>query len=219
MKTKNYDFKQIYNYLPSSFQNALVSIYGVLNDSRRYGLSFDEALEKVIKQDADAEKLKEIQAKLLSDFIKHAENSNYWKRRFLEFSLDVNGDPFVEIKKLPVITKSEVRDNASDIVIPVASMRKRSTSGSTGAGLSFFGDKEFEAIQWAVWWRYWLRYGIRRDMWCAHFGGKTVVPIHRKTPPYYRVNYFSRQVMFSAYHLSSSSVVDYISVLNSKKIK
>lgn len=209
---------KVYNALPSIVQTCAVSLYGYMNDKKRYGACFREKLECYTRNDllAPAE-LRKVQSCLLSDFLRHSNESVFWRRRFHKYEVDLDGDPTIEIKKLPILTKAEVRANIDDILISVPALRRKSTSGSTGTGLVFYGTEESESAQWAVWWRYWGRLGIRRGTWCAHFGGKLVVPRRSKAPPYFRYNLASKQMMFSSYHLSEDTVCHYVEALNEKK--
>ncbi|MDH4078457.1 MAG: hypothetical protein OEU68_01425 [Nitrospira sp.] len=70
-----------------------------------------------------------------------------------------------------------------------------------------------EKERWAVWWRYRQWHGISRDMWCGYFGGRSVVPLQQFEPPYWRVNYPGRQILFSGYHLSPNTSAEYLAAL------
>jgi phenylacetate-CoA ligase len=92
------------------------------------------------------------------------------------------------------------------------------TSGTTGSGLVFPVALSAEREQWAVWWRYRQSHGITRDTWCGYFGGRSIVPLSQKKPPYWRVNKPGRQLMFSAYHLGEKTAAEYVQALVNHKI-
>ena len=46
-----------------------------------------------------------------------------------------------------------------------------------------------------------------------YFGGRSVVPLRQSKPPYWRVNYPGRQILFSGYHLSPTTAAEYLSAL------
>ncbi|NYT60520.1 phenylacetate--CoA ligase family protein [Alcaligenaceae bacterium] len=210
---------RIYRRLPYFLQNMAISVFGFFNDKKRFGIEFERFLKEYSENNnRSLDEIMHIRATSLSRFLKHSNKSLFWHNRFAKYDVDLNGDPLVQIKKLPLLTKSEVQENLNDIKISVAGLRPISTSGSTGSGLAFWGNESSEAAQWAIWWRYWGRFGINRGTWCAHFGGKMIVPILRRKPPYYRLNLASKQMMFSAYHLSETTVFDYIQALNKKRI-
>lgn len=209
---------KLYNMMPAVCQNFIVSGYGFFNDRRRYGAHFFRELEQCMDRSAwSSEAIRSFQRLSLSGFLLHAQRSEFWAKRFAAYGVDVEGDPYSEISKLPLLTKAEVRENAKDIVIRSSGIQEKSTSGSTGSGLQFWGCVKSDAAQWAVWWRYWGAFGIERGIWCAHFGGKNIIPITRKKKPFYRTNYPSKQIMFSAYHLSPDTVGDYVRALNKMK--
>lgn len=211
--------KRVYDVCPSGVQSALVSFYGYLNDRRRYSYPFKQCRGELLENDSlSSEELRAYQKKKLQAFLRHSVKSSFWESRFRKYGVDVDGDPYEQISKLPILNKEEVRDKVDEIHIPRKGSYNISTSGSTGTGLKFWGDRNSEAFQWAVWWRYWSRFGIKRGMWSGHFGGKAIVPINNKNPPFFRTNYASNQVVFSAYHLSPSTVGNYVSAINKKRL-
>ncbi|MGQ9847591.1 MAG: hypothetical protein ACUVQP_08860 [Bacteroidales bacterium] len=71
--------------------------------------------------------------------------------------------------------------------------------------------------QWATWWRYFHWHGIKLGTWCGYFGGRLVVPISQKNPPFWRYNYPGKQIFFSAYHMNERNLKFYIEELRKKK--
>ncbi|MFP3860407.1 MAG: hypothetical protein ACLFUW_06255, partial [Bacteroidales bacterium] len=71
----------------------------------------------------------------------------------------------------------------------------------------------------AIWWRYRRMHGISLNDWCGWFGGRIIVPIKQKKPPYWRTCYPLKQVMFSAHHLNNSTVKDYFYEMKNRKLK
>jgi phenylacetate-CoA ligase len=92
------------------------------------------------------------------------------------------------------------------------------TSGTTGSSLVFPVTLGAEKEQWALWWRYRKCHEITRDTWCGYFGGRSIVPLSQKKPPYWRLNKPGRQLMFSAYHLSENTARHYIMALVENQI-
>ena len=85
-----------------------------------------------------------------------ATRSPFWKERFLENNVDIKGENILEeIKKLPILTKTEVLENVEGIKtnLPDERLTEIKTSGTTGAGLIFPQTISMENKQWAVWWR------------------------------------------------------------------
>lgn len=209
-----------YHSLPLWAQHAAVSTLGLFNTRHRYSKDFDRTLEEYMKNLAlSKEQLKDFQREELSKLLKSATHSEYWKERFNKFSVNPHGDPYSEIKKLPILTKGEVKQNVHKIRIKGERLTVKSTSGSTGSGLLFYSSRKSEAKQWAVWWRNWQRLGISRKLWCAHFGGKPLVDPEQNSGPYYRINLPAKQLMFSSYHISPRTAKEYIDEIKKRNIR
>ncbi len=125
-----------------------------------------------------------------------------------------------DLSALPILTKATVQQHLTEFRSDLAPGMQCSTvhtSGTTGAGLIFPMTLEAEREQWAVWWRYRSRFGIDRKTWYAHFYGKTIVPQSQSEPPFWRVNWPGRQILFSAYHMSQRNLGLYIDELNRRQ--
>lgn len=206
-----------YLFLPVWMQNLALSLFALLNDHRRYGGGYKNIEKEVISTfDFGEQKIKCVQAERLRAHLNNAVKSRYWSRVFKEYGVDVNGDPEQELRKLPIITKKDVRENAQDILISDISDKLYSvhTSGTTGAGLCLWETREAEAIRWATWWRYRIANGIEHSSWCGLFAGRDIIRQGCKKPPFYRINYKSKQVLFSCFNLSKESVVSYVDAIN-----
>jgi phenylacetate-CoA ligase len=122
-----------------------------------------------------------------------------------------------EVKKLPVLIKTEVQEHTELIQNPGIEkdrLLSSHTSGTTGSGLVFYETPTAEKERWAVWWRYRAWHGLTQDMWCGYFGGRSVVPLPQSVPPFWRLNYPGRQILFSGYHLSPATADVYLEALD-----
>lgn len=202
-------------------QNLSLTVYGYFNDKRRYGCGFSSKLHDAsVRLNMSPAQLKSYQREKLKHFLIHALKSPYWEARFQRYSVDPYSDePEVELEKLPVLTKKEVKENIEGIRISTVSPQYAiNTSGTTGAGLKFWETQESEAERWAVWWRYRSSYGVKRGVWCGLFGGRSFISLE-ETRQFYRINYASQQVLFSCYHLSPKNIGIYIRHLNDLQLK
>jgi len=207
----------LYSKLPVFLQNAVVNLQGYIIQKRRFNSNFFKELTRFESREAST-----IDHDQLKVFMHHAKGSSFWYERFKKYNVDIDSSNLVdEIKKLPVLTKEEVRANTDiikldvpgDKVIPIG------TSGTSGSSLKFTQTVSMENKQWAVWWRYRKRHGIDVDTWMAWFGGKTIVPVDQKKPPFWRINYPMKQLMFSAHHLSIDTVEDYYNRLKNSRVE
>jgi len=117
---------------------------------------------------------------------------------------------------LPLLTKSEVKNNLDLIVNPIIDRKSliwRHTSGTTGSGLVFPEVASTEHFTWAFWWRYRRMHGIVPSMRCGYFGGRSLVPLSVTQPPFWRYNHPGNQLMLSCYHLNHKTARDYLEAL------
>jgi hypothetical protein len=84
------------------------------------------------------------------------------------------------------------------------------TSGTTGSGLVFQETADSESERWAVWWRYRQKLGISPEDLCGVFGGRCLVPLTQKKPPFWRHSPYTRQIFFSSQHLSQETFRAYL---------
>lgn len=201
-------FDKLYGTLPGPMQNIALSLYGILNNRRRYNSEFWELLKTL--EGGNPEVLR------YEEFIKFFEisfESNYWRKVHNQYGMNFNNcsDIYEEIKKLPILDKKIVLQNVKELCTNYfdTKITYATTSGTTGAKLKFPQSVYMENKQWAVWWRYRRRFGIEFDEKMGWFGGKLIVPKTVINPPYWRHNYFSNQVMYSPIHLNNVNAVYY----------
>jgi phenylacetate-CoA ligase len=214
----NNSINAVYHRLPAVLQDLACTAYGyVVTNSRA------DSADKRFSDEAwrnfflTPETLKKKQSDLLSAMFTHAKKSSFWNSEFEKYRLDIAGDPFDELQKLPIYEKHTIRDNADRIVIGNYKKYLRiKTSGSTGAGLRLYETKDSQKLRWAYVRRFRQQIGISGDFWCGYFCGRDIVSPDEKKR-FYRFNYYGRQIVFSAYHLSKDTVASYIRILNQKK--
>jgi phenylacetate-CoA ligase len=215
--------KSLYNRSPQPIQHLGVSIKGWQLKRRRRGGAFESLLKKAKKRSEYPQaKLDTYRQKRLTQFLRTAADSPYWRDKFDQYGVDVTAeDSFDELSKLPILTKQDVKNAnlsfrpesvSSDDLLPCH------TSGTTGSGLTFVQTKRSLREQWAIWWRYRRWHGIERDTWHGYFGGIPIVPIEESTPPFWRVNYPGRQVMFSSYHIKPETTYTYVHKIDDRKL-
>ncbi len=206
----------VYQLLPVALQNMGCSIEGWRIARRRYGFGYADIAQSVKGRCDDPSDIDRYRASRAKLHMVSAYQSQFWARRFRQWGVHPDGnDPFRELEKLPILQKSEVQKHSAELSNPliISGMVDCHTSGTTGAGLRFRETFAAEQERWAVWWRYRQWHGISQDMWCGYFGGRSVVPLRQSKPPYWRMNYPGRQILFSGYHLSPSTAAEYLAAL------
>jgi len=212
------DIEEVYAHLPIPLQNLACSLNGWRLSRRRYGGDYREVADEYSRHAFLAPgELDALRRQRLRRHLEAAATTPYWSARFRTWGIDpARDDPFDAYAKLPILTKAEVQSASADLInptIPKHQLLSKHTSGTTGAGLVFPETPRAEREQWAVWWRYRAAHGLGFDDWCGYFGGRPVVPVNVSSPPYWRVNRPARQLLFSAYHLSTATAGDYLAAL------
>lgn len=213
------DKEALYLRLPIFAQNWACSLEGGRIQRSRYGKGFPEKLAWYEKNaPLHAEELCAIRDARLISFLKHAYRTvPYYNRLFASLRLrEKDLDNADVIKELPILEKKQVQGNPQDflsVAVPRSQRIMTHTSGTTGAGLKFATTLEAQQEQWAVWWRYRRAHGIERGTWCGYFGGRSVVPVEKEAPPFWRFNWPGKQVIFSAYHMKQQNLRHYLKAL------
>ena len=208
------DIEGLYLRLPWHLQGLILNFAGAVIHRRRYSGHYGTVEKEVDKRlDFSKNEIHKYRVSRLKKHFQSARSSPFWANRFLKFKVNIGSeDPFKELEKLPVLTKLEVKEHASEIVNYRAKSRsiKRHTSGSTGSGLIFWESRQMEQVTWATWWRFRKMHGISRHDWCAYFGGRSIVSVTREQPPFWRNNFFGKQIIFSGYHINSATAEAYL---------
>ncbi|MDB4610560.1 hypothetical protein OAG99_01540 [Akkermansiaceae bacterium] len=193
-------------------QEILLNLEGWRLRHARYGEGWEICLERVLAYDSlSSAELLALQKARLSQFADKAKKTAAW--------LDLEELSLESLPDLPILTKAKVLSNIETFITPNRDrLISAHTSGSTGAGLQFCKTLIGEMEQWAVWWRYRMRHGIAFNQLCGYFGGRTIVPAKEKSR-YWRFNRPANQLMFSAYHLTSKTVRNYLKKLDELKVE
>jgi phenylacetate-CoA ligase len=211
-----------YGRLPVGFQNLACTLVGWQMRRDRYSSDFRRALRDAEERGAwrqeDLERYRDIR---LRTFVERASQTPFYRER-LEKAQIAPGDIrcLADLRALPTLTKAEAKANQASLTsnnLPKRALRSDHTSGTTGTGFTFQTTVQAVHEQWAVWWRYRRWHGLGLDDWCAHFGGRNVVPVHWQEPPFWRYNWAGRQILFSAYHMNRRNLAAYVDELRRRR--
>ncbi len=213
------DREALYQKLPVAAQNLACSLEGWRIRRTRYGPGFAEALRLAEERDTwPAEKLVAFRDARLCAFVRHcADTVPYYQRLFRELGVRPEDIRSLEdLQALPVLTKQQVQEDAQGFhseAVPASERITAHTSGTTGAGLRLATTLQAQQEQWAIWWRHWRRHGLTSGTWCGFFGGRPVVPLSQTRPPFWRCNRAGKQILFSGYHMSPTTMAAYVAEL------
>ena len=213
----------VYDKLPVPLQDVACSAEGWRIRWDRYNHDFFRRLVDAERRDGfSADELMLYQAVRVQEFIRHAATTvPYYQNLFRKIGADSRDFKNVtDLEQLPILTKLEVQKSPELFLSRAVSRRDRvrlHTSGTTGAGLKFWTTKAALREQYAIWWRHLRRHGIRQGTWCAYLGGRSIVPVEQKKPPFWRINYPGRQVLFSAYPTSPAHLSLYLEEIRTRQ--
>lgn len=219
---------KIYPLMPIGIQNLMISGFGYKWHLRRFGGIFQSELDKVRKREIYSyEQWNAFQTLELRRLLIHAyTNVPFYQKKYSEagFSLlDFERFELYDLQKLPVLTKSELRQFGTTSLLSNKREKKGvfyGSSGSTGTPTQILYSEAFHQ-RWSAIFEARIRNwaGISRENSRGMIGGRRVVPAGKAKPPYYRYNFIEKQVYFSAYHISASNAIGYAEAFEKYQIE
>lgn len=208
--------EEFYLSCPPFLQQWFINLQGFQIKRNRYNQRFHSYLEICSNADPGKPDIKQ-----LALFLSEAAMTPFWRERFRQYQVDISRHDILteEIRKLPLLTKKEVKDNLGYIINSrVRRFTLSHTSGTTGSGLIFPETPEMQNRQWAIWWRYRYWHGLSLDRWMGWFGGRSIASTRQKKPPFWRIVHPMKQVMFSSHHLNIQTVQYYLDEIIRRKL-
>lgn len=211
---------KVYNRLPAWCQTLAVSLEGLRIRKRRYDTLFEARYQDFMsRNDWTYEQKCAYRDAQLRKMVKHCyETVPYYRKQFDKLKIDYRQIKGLDdLSILPILDKQTIREHYEEFFSESyerEGLIEQHTSGSTGTGFSFYQNREAHADVWAHVWRGNHNIGLDRNMWCAYFGGRSIVPPGRKRGPCYRINYPGKQIMFSIYHMNDNSFEQWVKALN-----
>lgn len=214
---------KLYHRLPAWCQTLAVSLEGFRIQKRRYDRVFEQQYADFMSRNdwTYAQKCAYRDGQL-QKMVKHCyETVPYYHALFDDLQIDYREIRSLDdLQRLPLLDKQTVQAHYDEFFSTLYSREgliEQHTSGSTGSGFSFYQDRKAHAAVWAHVWRGNHNIGLNRTMWCAYFGGRTIVPPERKHGPYHRINYPGHQIMFSIFHMHEKAFAQWLNVLNRRR--
>ena len=192
--------QKIYDLAPIWVQNVMCSVKGWMIVRKRFSKDFLRELRHMERREENPDEL-------LKNFLEEARNVPAYAEVFNSSKGEVSLNDF------PIINKAYVKEHYEEFYNrnykgPTLVIH---TSGTTGTSINIPQSQSFEHRQWATWWRYREELGIEYDTWYGWFGsGVKLVPVKQKKPPYWRVDFVGKRVMFGTSHLNFDTVDDYV---------
>lgn len=206
----------LYNSVPWFLKEQLVAAEARRrNEYRRYGdyAAAKRAYDCAQYASTSRRALEARQLELLRDLVRAARAQSDFYRARLPQVVDLE-----TLADVPVLTKSDVRDQAHRILDPnydAKQLWNGLTSGSTGTPLSFPVGREGIRARYAIQDTYYALHGCRYGERRVRFGGAKVVSVATRRPPFWIMNRPDNQLQMSAYHIDTSTLPHYVRKLES----
>ena len=209
----------IYSKLPYPFKFVLLNIKGYLNTRQRYNKEFEKFFEEHnTLWNSDIETVLQFQKKRLIILLSEACKYSQWYGSIMKDLgikiQDIKQDPFLVLKKMPILEKTE-RTNHVDSIVNTS--RETAvvghTSGTTGTPTIDYIDVESINISFAIWKRFHQTIGVRPQDKQVRFSGRFIVEANTKKPPFWVYNYSEKQLFMSTYHLTYNNLIHYVNRL------
>lgn len=213
----------IYQKSPDLLQTLLLNAYAFKLYRKRYNKKFWMLMDEFTKNERLTEhEIEEYQDEKLRCLVKHAyENVPFYRERMNNLKLlpkAIKGKK--DLYKLPILSRDDIKNNFMTLKAVNFSKKKLitgHTSGTTGSPLEFYWDDTVEIIHHVADWRQKIWAGLKFGDRYASLQGRVIVPIERKKPPFWKINYINNQLFLSSFHLSKENIPRYIDRLMSFK--
>jgi len=216
------DLESAYGALPIPFQNLACTWAGRQRARARFTPYFDLVLEQWIETGMSSmEALREIQQDRLLDLVRRARRfvPHYRSMKLPEPEAGIDAERGIAsiLSMFPVLEKSAYREAPESFIaadIPTRRLMRGHTSGTTGSALPLWYTAEALAEEYAAVWRLRRWLGIELDDPHYSFGGRLLVPVRQRKPPFWRRNAWSGQTLFSLYHMTKQNLPAYVEALH-----
>jgi len=218
----------LYSKAPVFAQNIAVSMYGLKWRKRRFGGVFSkEVIEFKEREENTIEQWHDYTTIQLRKILVHAfETVPYYNASFKLAGLalaDLQKLDSSDLTRIPFLEKNDLRSYGKTTLLS-SRLEKGgeffASSGSTGTPTQILFSHPMHQ-RWSAGFEARIRHwaGIDRFSSRGMIGGRRVVPEGLANPPFYRYNYFEKQVYFSAYHISASNANDYLNGIKKHHIE
>jgi phenylacetate-CoA ligase len=214
----------VYNALPVFAQNLAWTFAGYRRARQQSSAHFHRALdqaERTVSEGLDSHHARQWAG--LKQLIERARDRVPYYR-FLP-PVQECSDPAESIartlEKIPPLEKTVYRarsqGRSSDFIADDVNPRQLlrfSTSGTTGTALPVWLTAERNAEYDAMVWRQYRSFGVEvQDPWIS-FGGREIVPLRQRRPPFWRTDMYGQRTLFSIFHMSPENLREYVDAIH-----
>jgi phenylacetate-CoA ligase len=205
--------EKIYYKCPEFIQNIGIGLIGYKLSKERFN-SVGDTFFKYLNCSENFTK-KEVDTYQSDQFIKlarHAINNTPFYSDWAKKSGLSSGDikSLDSLKLFPVIRKEDIRSNPE--LFRAQNIKKQftlQTSGTTGTPLKIYTDECSRSKHYAFFSRLRQKYNINdEDKRCTLFG-RVIIDATQSTPPFWRYDWYQKNLLMSSFHLSEQNVEYY----------
>jgi phenylacetate-CoA ligase len=218
----------IYPKLPISMQNFTISIFGLFWFKRRFGGIYKKELVRFKERENFSIEQWElyIKVELRKVLINAFFNIPFYNQKLVNagFKLDaLRVFELGDLPKLPFLEKDDLRRFGKTTLLSNVLDKDGeffASSGSTGTPTQIYFSKKMHQ-KWSACFeariRNWAGLTIKTPR--GMIGGRRVVKEGNSKGPFYRYNFAEKQTYFSAYHINSATVSDYIQGMSKHRVE
>ena len=212
-RSKAGDLQLVYDRMPPFVRSGLTSVRGWALARNRYAPENLRLLDELVSRErATPDQIERQQVESLQRALDTARQHCPFYRDYPALQVASTAD----WARLPVLSRTDVRENAAALTNQSIPERERiavATTGTTGSSLKVYYTTAIMRKNWAFRMQQFLWAGVQPKTPRLTAFGNRVVPPNRKTPPYWVHNAAEHQIFLSIFHLSPQAAPDYLSFL------
>jgi phenylacetate-CoA ligase len=209
--------EKIYYKCPIVLQNFAIGVFGYKLDKERFqpeGHDFFKTLQKT--QDYSKDEMKVYHEKKFVELAQHAINNTAYYKEWSEkegiSSADIS--TIDDLNLFPIIEKQTIRENPELFRAKnIKSQFILNTSGTTGTPLNIYTDKISRSKHYAFFTRLREKYDIQKTSKRCTLFGRIIMLADQEQPPFWRYDWYQRNLLMSSYHLKENNLKDYYTKL------
>lgn len=210
-----------YGVLPVTLQNVAMSAQAWRDRRVRYGGDFHRRLDSLREQEWwGAREIADFQNMQIRRIVRLAyETVPFYRDSFRRAGLNPDNIGTVEdLAKLPILTKTQVRENLTSLrstTIPRRRLQLSLTSGTTGTPLEILKTVDAVRFQWSLWWRHRSRFGLTTNDPYLMVGAR-VPASHGSKGPAWRIDYANHRYYLPSHLISPATLPSIVDLLQRK---
>jgi phenylacetate-CoA ligase len=214
------NIQNIYYRFPYNIQKIIFNIYGYHQKKKRFSSDYNKYYEELKKNEKlQKEQIDEYQFKELKKLLEYSfQNVPYYQKLFNNIGF-LPGDlkEIDDIKKLPVLTKTDIKENFEDLKSRTVKKRDlvlHSTGGTTGEKFIFYLPTNLRwNFNYATLYRFYSWAGIKLGDPRASIAGQIIT----NKSPFYMYNHPEKQLYYSAHFMNESNNYNFLKELLKRK--